>query len=124
MSDSQQDRRNFHRVVFRRPVQLDCEHGVQSAQLLDISLKGALLQAPDWHPASGAEGRAQVDLGDGEPVLIDMQVQVAHVRDDQVGVKIVSLDVDSATTLRRLVELNLGDPQLLERELEHLVPGD
>jgi hypothetical protein len=29
----------------------------------------------------------------------------------------VSIDVDSATHLRRLLELNLGDPSLVEREL-------
>ena len=32
-----------------------------------------------------------------------------------------NLDIDSATHLRRLVELNLGDPKLLERELSALV---
>ena len=31
-----------------------------------------------------------------------------------------SIDLDSITHLRRLVELNLGDEKLLERELSHL----
>jgi hypothetical protein len=34
-----------------------------------------------------------------------------------------SIDLDSITHLRRLVELNAGDPALLERELTALVAG-
>jgi len=32
----------------------------------------------------------------------------------------LSIDLDSITHLRRLLELNLGDPQLVERELLQL----
>jgi len=34
---------------------------------------------------------------------------------------VLTIDVDSMTHLRRLIELNLGDPTLLERELKALV---
>lgn len=123
MGDAHSERRSFHRVVFHRPVTLFCDKGQQIAQLLDISLKGALLEAEGWHPQPGNQAQAQVDLGDNDPVMIDMYIKVQHVHDDHVGVQIESLDLDSATRLRRLVELNLADPELLERELEHLLPA-
>jgi hypothetical protein len=41
-----------------------------------------------------------------------------------LGFQVQYIDLDSATHLRRLVELNLGDPALLEREFENLLaPG-
>jgi hypothetical protein len=42
------------------------------------------------------------------------------VENNLVGLEITSMDLDSATNLRRLVELNLADPSLLERELSQL----
>jgi hypothetical protein len=38
-----------------------------------------------------------------------------------VGLRCDRLDVDSMSHLRRLVELNLGDPALLERDLQSLI---
>ena len=37
------------------------------------------------------------------------------------GLHCLAIDIDSVTHLRRLVELNLGDPALLEREVSALV---
>jgi hypothetical protein len=49
-----------------------------------------------------------------------MDVEVAHQENDEMGLNCKDIDVDSITHLRRLVELNLGDPKLLERELSAL----
>ncbi len=38
----------------------------------------------------------------------------------ELGLRCEDIDVDSITCLRRLVELNLGEPELLERELSAL----
>jgi len=45
---------------------------------------------------------------------------VAHVEGGRVGLRRTHIDIESVTHLRRLVELNLGDPALLERELHEL----
>ena len=50
-----------------------------------------------------------------------MDARVAHVGCGLLGVVCQLIDIDSATHLRRLVELNLGDPALLERELSALI---
>ncbi|EEX38264.1 hypothetical protein VIB_000209 [Vibrio metschnikovii CIP 69.14] len=36
-------------------------------------------------------------------------------------IKIVHIDLESIAHLKRLVELNIGDDELLHRDLEHLV---
>lgn len=122
MSESSDERRHFHRIVMHRPVVVDCASGEQAAELLDISLKGALVSlGGDWQPQTGNEAHASIKLGDeGDEFTINLNVRVAHVKAGHVGLEVIAMDLDSATNLRRLVELNLADPTLLERELEQL----
>jgi len=121
MPQASENRRHFQRILFHRPLQLSLPGSQLPGQLLDISLKGALLECPQWQPELGEQARLQVELGDVEPFNIDIEVQVAHAEDGHIGVRITSLDLQSASRLRRLVEWNLADPQLLERELQQLI---
>jgi hypothetical protein len=52
---------------------------------------------------------------------IEMTALVAHVDARQLGLLCTHSDLDSVTHLRRLIELQLGDPSLLERDLGELV---
>lgn len=86
-------------------------------QLIDISLKGALVAHPPGLDLSvGTPVTLSVQLADS-PVVIAMVATVAHVSSERVGLHCTAIDVDSMTHLRRLMELNLGDPGLLDREL-------
>jgi PilZ domain len=85
--------------------------------LIDISLKGALVRRPPRLEAKpGATAVLIVRLPD-TAITIRMQGILAHVSADRLGLHCTSIDMDSITHLRRLLELNLGDPGLLEREL-------
>jgi len=87
------------------------------ARLLDISLKGALVERPTfWNPEPGHHCRLEIALSDSD-VTIKMDTQVAHVEDTHLGLMCLAIDLESITHLRRLMELNLGDSTLLEREL-------
>ncbi len=55
-----------------------------------------------------------------EETAITMSVNWRHNNKGQVGFECVHIDIDSISHLRRLVELNLGDDTLLERELAAL----
>ena len=57
---------------------------------------------------------------DESAVDLFMDVTVAHLNGTSVGVRCVTIDIDSASHLRRLLELNLGDADLLSRELTEL----
>jgi len=50
-----------------------------------------------------------------------MSCEVAHIEGDHIGLLCRSIDLDSITHLRHLIELNLGDAALLEREFKALV---
>lgn len=91
------------------------------AHVVDLSLKGALLRLPaETKPASGSPCLLKVWLGDDE-TNIAMAGEVVHVEGARVGVICRSIDLESITHLRRLIEMNLGDAALLERELKTLV---
>ena len=51
---------------------------------------------------------------------IAMSTEVAHTEGLHTGLLCRGIDLDSVTHLRRLIELQLGDPALLERDLGEL----
>lgn len=120
-NDKPGERRHFSRIPFDAPVTLRVPGGAcWESQLLDISLKGALLERPpNWDGASGDTLTLEIPLGMGT-ARIHMEVVVAHVEPERLGLRCVHIDIDSIAHLRRLVELNLGDPELLNRELSSL----
>ena len=119
---TQHERRQFWRTVFHSSVRVTNHGGASYAQLVDISLRGALIEvAPDWAGKAGDECLLQLDLA--VDMAISMWTHVTHVDDRHVGMHCTSIDLESITHLRRLVELNAGDSALLERELSALLLG-
>lgn len=114
------ERRRFTRVLFDAPIMLEIGDQRHETRLLDISLKGALVKKPsDWAAKIGDSVNLTVFLTKTE-TLIHMQTRISHVEDEHVGFLCDEIDMDSITHLRRLVELNLGDTNLLQRELAAL----
>jgi hypothetical protein len=115
------ERRRFSRVVFHRPAELDTHVARASCEVLDVSLRGALVEAPVGFEAG--VGRPctltiRLDAGDA---TIRMEGEIAHREGIQLGVRCKEIDLESIAHLRRLVELNLGDADLLHRELAALI---
>jgi len=114
------DRRHFWRAVFHSPVRITTHEHQHFAKLLDISLKGALLEVNGaWTGKTGEECQLRLDLAPGS--TITMWCKIMHIKGANVGLRCESIDLDSITHLRRLVELNAGNPEELERELAILV---
>lgn len=115
--------RHFSRVPFHSNVRLDFHLAKeeQTAHLLDISLKGALVELihPSGNIFMGKICRMTLSLGGGEH--ISMEGTVVHQEGQLIGIQCDHIDVDSMSNLRRLVELNTGDPALLERELAEVL---
>ncbi|GAB2180206.1 PilZ domain-containing protein [Denitratisoma sp. agr-D3] len=116
------NRRHHWRASFDATVRLADGRGSHVAHLLDLSLKGALVEvAEDFPLKAGDHGELHLTLS--PETAIHMKVSVAHVEGRHVGLHCDNIDLDSITHLRRLVELNSGDPLLLERELHELAVG-
>lgn len=114
------ERRKFSRILFDAHVELaqgDCHW---RASLLDISLKGLLIQQELPAPVKRDEPiLVKILLSDNASIA--MTVTVAHQHHNQTGLTCTTIDIDSVTHLRRLIELNLGDAGAAERELNELM---
>jgi hypothetical protein len=114
------ERRRFSRITFHRPALLEAIGRGVEAEVLDLSLKGALVKVPPAYAhGKGVPARLVVRLG-GD-VEIRMEGEIAHREGDHVGFRCDEVDLESIQHLRRFVELNLGDDDLLHRELAALV---
>jgi hypothetical protein len=112
--------RLFSRIPFSAAVTLHLPGKTLEVTLLDLALKGALVQT---HVPEDIQLQAPCRLllplsNDGE--TIEMAGTVAHLEDCNIGLRCEHIDLTSLTLLRRLLELNTGDTDLMDRELSHL----
>lgn len=127
-----EQRRHFSRVSFQDGCTLQINDTALSCSVLDLSLRGALLSLPAGTLTGPAPGRGTpctltITLEPDGDAQVVMSAQVAHLDTSgdtlHLGISCREIDLDSITHLRRLVELNLGDAELLEREVALLVRG-
>ncbi len=119
MSDPS-ERRHFWRAHFQSEVKLQIGDTTQSCLLEDISLKGVLLEMPaGTSVAAGKACQLLLELASG--TAITMSATIVHVENQHLGLRCDSIDLDSLTHLRRLVELNAGDAKVFERDLASLL---
>ncbi len=116
MSAVSKERRQFSRILFDAWAELRQGEKSWHAAVIDLSLNGLLVSEPmDWEIDTMKPLSAAILL---DPhAAIQMTVLWRHNKNEQVGFECEHIDIDSISNLRRLVELNLGDPALLEREL-------
>ena len=114
------ERRRFTRIHFDAQTKISQGPLHWSVKLLDVSLKGLLVEKPQSGClAPGQTFTANIHLSDETHVI--MEVRLAHEDAQHLGFECTHIGLDSISHLRRLVELNMGDEQLLERELGALI---
>ncbi|WP_028023792.1 PilZ domain-containing protein [Enterovibrio calviensis] len=114
------ERRMFSRVVYLTAATIRQHDQSWSSSVLDLSLKGALLATPsDWAEGNNADYFVTFQLHDSD-IEIKMEVLLVSDSDDFLRFQIDHIDIDSASHLKRLVELNVGNDDLLHRELGQL----
>ncbi|MDF3936753.1 PilZ domain-containing protein [Pseudomonas citronellolis] len=119
MSDDHAERRRFSRIAFDASTEVGQDGQRWKAELHDLSLQGLLVERPaGWHgdPAKPFDVRIYL----GFDANIYMEAELAWEREGLLGFTCKHIDLESISHLRRLVELNLGDETLLERELTAL----
>ncbi|MCG6965551.1 MAG: PilZ domain-containing protein [Chromatiaceae bacterium] len=121
MPEQSDERRRFHRIATDKPVVIRADGVQHTGIVLDVSLRGLLFAVSDgWRPQHGTQAQVRLRLG-GDDCCIDMHGAIAHVDGDHIGLHCSAIDLDSASRLRRMVELNLADRELLERDLAQLI---
>jgi hypothetical protein len=116
------EKRHFHRVGHDAPANLSLAGQTWPCTVEDLSLKGGMVKlAEAWPVDPGQSYTLRIRLT--HSIHIDMAVTLAHQEGAHVGFRCVGIDGDSIIQLRRLVELNLGDSDLLERDMHELIRG-
>lgn len=115
------NRRQFSRIRFETDARLFLPDGEHAVSVLDLSLKGALIRPSEpIYIDLGRRGTLKIKLDDMGAV-IRLDCSVVHHQGDLYGLACSDIDLDSMTHLRRLVEVNLGDEALLQREFRLLL---
>ncbi len=112
--------RHYARIPFVAAVHLQLRGLDMTVQLVDIALKGALVETALAQTLTLQETcRLILPLAvDGDGVT--MAGKIVHLSQNLVGIECVEIELTSLTRLRRLIELNTGDTELMDRELSHL----
>jgi hypothetical protein len=120
MRNSDDDRRQYSRVDFQARVAVSQGDVSFITDLVDVSLNGLLIKTPnEYHLRSDLPCTAKIILSD--EAQISMQAALVHSGNHSLGFHCTSIDMDSITHLRRLIEINLEDPNASERVLAELV---
>lgn len=120
MTEPNQDKRLFTRVNFNAVGRVLSQDQFWPVKVLDLSLKGALLQLQTpWNGDLNQPLILEFVLPNSS-IVIRMQAKIAHLHHNNMGLVCKGIDLESVSHLKRLVELNLGSTELLERELTHL----
>ncbi len=119
------ERRRFSRVIFSGSCSLSEELTgkieVSKTVLIDISLNGALVHRPDnWHDEPGAIINLNLAL-EGSDIILEINGVVCHQADNLLGIRFLTLSLESISHLKRLIELNVGDEELIHREMSQLI---
>lgn len=114
------ERRRFSRIIYQVSALLEQGDLALQATIQDLSLHGLLLKAEN---ASSLEPSRKVDVSfsfaQSEQVM-QLTANIISIIDSKIRLKINNIDIDSISQLKRFIELNVGNNELLNRELEHL----
>ena len=113
------DKRLFRRIPFDTQTRVICNNVTYNGTLLDISLKGALIQFLEPIPAvKGERCNIAIHLPSSN-VNMFFEATLVHVSQVNYGFKFLTENIDTITHLRRLMELNIGDDKAVVEELAY-----
>ncbi len=115
------EKRSNQRVPFEYKVEFGFGDQLQVCNLVDISLQGALIDGCGSNTATtDIPCKLTIYLDALREQKVVMWGLVAHKEGDNLGIHCTNIDIDSMTHLRKIVEYNLGDAELVNRELGEL----
>lgn len=122
MNSTHHEKRRFNRIFHDANTSLTSENIEETAcQLQDISLNGCLISNSLDSLSYQVKDHVDIRITLAEDLCIKASAHIAFISEkNQIGIQFDEIDIDSITTLRRLVELNMGDSLLLERNLNSL----
>lgn len=120
-NEKSSERRRFTRIPFEASVTISNPSGNWTAKLKDLSLNGVLISVPqNWLTNDKTECLLEINPAENA-FYIQMEATISHQEGNTIGFRCDHIDIDSISHLRRLIELNIGDDEVLNRQLSALV---
>lgn len=114
------EKRQFNRITFMTSAQLRQGDRSWDTKIVDLSLKGALIDYPmDFEGNLNEQFQLEFRL-EGVQLFIKPVGHIVHNANHRLGFCIDHIDIDSVTQLKQLVAFNLGDEELLDRDMKAL----
>lgn len=114
------ERRKFFRIVLDWPVEVLTEEARTPAVLIDLSFKGMLLHSETLQVGSGDKLEVEVRNPESEQPM-EFKGHVVRAANGNCAISFDAVDIDTMSELRRTIELNMGNDELLQRDLEQLL---
>ncbi len=114
------ERRKFSRVVFDAKANLAQFPNFWNTKVYDISLNGALISLPKNFEINDSTFILTLSLPESD-IEISMETRAVYCGNQHVGLCCNDIDIESMGHLKRLVELNSGETDLLHRELPQFI---
>ncbi|UMM02592.1 PilZ domain-containing protein [Vibrio campbellii] len=114
------ERRRFSRIIYQVPALIEQGDLAMQATIQDLSLHGLLLKVEDAKPL---DSLLPVEVGFSfiqSEQMMQLSAGIVSIADNEIRLKISNIDIESISQLKRFIELNVGNNELLNRELEHL----
>jgi len=114
------ERRKFSRVVYQANITLQQDDKQWKGTLVDLSLHGLLIDLADSEEIKEKnEINVRFTLNESE-INISAECKLINKTNNTLRLCISHIDIDSISHLKRLVELNVGNSDLLLRQLSEL----
>ena len=111
------ERRNFQRVPFATEAEINCNEKKFNGDLLNISLKGALINVYGPLPLEKDNiCELLIHLVDSE-ITMQFDVDLVHREENKFGFKFIGKDTETMIHLRRLLEFNIGSSEAIDKEI-------
>ena len=111
------ERRNFQRVPFATEAEIYCKDKKYHGELLDISLLGALVEGKENIPFETGNICELIIHLIGSEIALHFDVDLVHRRGNRLGLRFIGKDTETMTHLKRLLELNIGSSEIIDKEI-------
>lgn len=113
------EQRNFRRINFQTEADISIETTPYRCELIDLALQGALLKSDiDLPTHIGDRCHLTISLPASD-LTMEFTGELIHQRGPFYGFIFISEDAVTMGHLRRLLELNFGDGEEVDREFFH-----
>ncbi len=115
------DNRKFSRVNFKIESKFISSKKTFGIKVINISLKGLLAEiGPAVKREDIETGTIEIRLINSD-IVLTFEAELIHFQDSLTGYRFIKTDSESITHLRRLLELNTGNPNQIDSEIFFLV---